>query len=302
MLKEVTVDVLAGMFHKLPIKSGLTQICFNPAMNRLLRKGPPVALARLRDGGHIEVSMSDYHGRILYFFGTNDPKVEETARFLLQPSDAFLDIGANYSTIGLAASHVVGPTGSVHLFEPQRLLSDRVQRAIDSGNYRNVTLHRVGLMDHDDKLSLHSPSYHSGMATFADHDEVSCFDIVEECEVKDIKTYAAPLVSGRTFGAKLDIEGAEPKVMPWLVDQPNLKFLIFEAAHNQSTLFETIRSSGLILYGLERGVLRVRLMRIDVLSQISRFHDLVAVRIGNNSSPPKSASPRELSSFMQSEP
>ncbi len=299
MLKEVTQAILAGTFHKLPIKSGLTRICFNPPMNRLLSGRPATALAHLRDGGRIEVSMSDYHGRILYFFGTNDPKVEETARGLLRPGDVFLDIGANYSSIGLAASHVVGPTGAVHLFEPQRLLGDRVQKAIDCGNYSNVKLHRIGLMDRDDKLSLHSPSFHSGMATFANHSAVAHFNVIEECEVKNINTYAAPLVGNRSFGAKLDIEGAEPQVMPWLVNQPNLNFLIFEAAHNQSTLFDTIRSAGLVLYGLERSLLRVRLTRIDLLAEVPRFHDLVAARIAESESAPKSVSPRELSSFIR---
>jgi len=139
------------------------------------------------------------------------------------------------------------------------------------------------------------------MATFADHSTLAHFNVVEECEVKNIKTYAAPLVSGRSFGAKLDIEGAEPKVMPWLVNQPNLSFLIFEAAHNQSTLFDTVRTAGLVLYGLERSLLRVRLARIDLLAEISRFHDLVAVRIVESADAPKRVSPKELSSFIRQE-
>jgi hypothetical protein len=47
----------------------------------------------------------------------------------------------------------------------------------------------------------------------------------EECPIREIGSYAGPLITGRNFGANLDIEGAEPKVMPWLLAQPNLRFL-----------------------------------------------------------------------------
>lgn len=297
MNNGILQGVLARVFHMLPIKGGLTRICFNPLIEFLIGSEPTASLARLRDGNLIEVSMADYHGRILYFFGTNDPKVQETTSCLLQPGEVFLDIGANYSSIGLAAASVVGPKGFVHLFEPQKLLGNRVQDAIEAGKYSNVRLHRIGLMDKDDTLVLHSPSYHSGMATFADHDGASAFNVAETCEVKNIATYVAPLVNGRPFGAKLDIEGAEPKVMPWLVDQPNLSFLVFESAHNKSLLFETIRASGLVLYGLKRTLLRVRLSRIDGFSEVARFHDLLAVRIDERIAP-KSTSPRALGALL----
>lgn len=298
MLKELARTLVAGAFHCIPIKSGLTRLCFNPAINWLLRHGPSTLQARLRDGRQIEVSMHDYHGRILYFFGTNDPKVEATARGLLRCGDVFIDIGANYSSIGLAAAHAVGEYGSVHLFEPQSLLGNRVQKAIDLGGYTNVTLHRVGLLDRNDKLILHSPSFHSGMATFAGHSATAHFDRTEECDVRDISAYVAPLVAGRRFGAKLDIEGAEPRVMPWLTSQPNLSFLIFESAHNQLSLFETIRASGLVLYGLERSLVRVKLTRVDQFSEVSRFHDLVAVRTVDDNAP-KSCSPQKLGSLLR---
>ncbi len=287
MLTKAILNATMHIFRRLPVKSGLTALSFNPVTNKLMAGVPSIAKARLRDGHWIEVSTADYHGRILYLFGTNDPKVEQTATELLGKGDVFLDIGANYSSIGLAASHIVGPTGLVHLFEPQKQLGDRVQAAIEAGPYTNVRLHRVGLMDCDSMMVLQSPTSHSGMATFADHEATGSFDHVEECQVKEIASYAAPLVAGVTFGAKLDIEGAEPKVMPWLLAQPNLSFLIFEAAHNQSELFESVRSAGLALFGLERNILKLRLIRIDNFSEVALFHDLVAARIPDGIAPKK---------------
>ncbi|MGY4602914.1 FkbM family methyltransferase [Bradyrhizobium sp. USDA 4474] len=277
-MSMLAIDLISGIYRRLPIVSGLTPLAFNPAMNLLFKSAPSNAFATLHDGAPINVAMNDYHGRILYLFGTNDPKVQQTAVALLRPGDVFLDIGANYSTIGLSASHVVGPTGAVHLFEPQRRISNSVELAIKAGHYTNVTLHRVGLLDRDATLSLRSPDHHSGRATFAQHGTTPTFDHQEVCEVRAVDTYVDPLVRGRPFGAKLDIEGSEPKIMPWLLSQRNLVFLIFEAAHNQRQLYDEVRDLGFYLLGLKRHPLKMRLVRVDDFSEMKAFHDLVAVR------------------------
>jgi FkbM family methyltransferase len=287
-------DILAKVFHRLPIQSGLSALSFNPILARLMANVPPVLPAQLRDGNWIDVTTTDYHGRVLYLFGTNDPKVEHTANALLKPNDVFLDIGANYSSIGLSASHVVGQGGAVHLFEPQKMLADRVEKTIKTGNYTNVYLHRLGLMDRDAKLSLKSPGHHSGMATFADHDLSTSFEKTEECEVKEIGAYAGPLVTDRPFGAKLDIEGSEPTVTPWLLSQPNLIFLIFEAVHNQAQLYEEVRNAGLSLFGLKRHPLKLRVVRIDEFPQMALYHDLVAIRLPAGTAAPKETHPSRL--------
>jgi FkbM family methyltransferase len=296
-MSQVALELIVKVFHRAPIQSGLTRLSFNRFLNYLMAGGPDLRRARLRDGNWIEVKANDYHGRILFLFGTNDPKVEQTANALLQPGDVFLDIGANYASIGLSASHVVGSRGSVHLFEPQKKLADSVQIAIDAGGFANVHLHRVGLLDRDDKLVLRSPSYHSGMATFARAETGFSFEVVEECEVKEISAYVGPLIEGRRFGAKVDVEGSEPAIMPWLLAQPNLAFLIFEAASNQDKLYRSVRDAGLLLYGLARHPLKLIASRVDQFSEMSKFHDLVAVKLVKG---PKEIHPRGLSQASNS--
>jgi FkbM family methyltransferase len=282
------------VYRRLPIKSGVTGLSFNPVMNLLMKGCHDPIVATLMDGNRIAVDPSDYHGRILYLLGTNDIKVSMNAKAFLREGDVFLDIGANYSTIGLAASQAVGPTGAVHLFEPQKRLADRVAAAIRSGAYENVRLHRIGLMDEDGMLPIKAPAHHSGRATFVKHNQMSNFEVVEECEVREIGAYAGPLIAGRSFGAKLDIEGSEPKVMPWLLAQPNLRFLIFEAAHNHLLLHEQIQASGATLFGLDRDPLRLRISRIDNFAEMGRFHDLIAVRIAPGIPVPARFDPRKF--------
>jgi FkbM family methyltransferase len=232
-------------------------------------------------------------------FGTNDIKVSMTATALLRAGDVFLDIGSNYSTIGFAASHAVGPLGRVHLFEPQHRLAERVAMTICSGDYKNVHLHNIGLMDKDAVLSIRAPSYHSGMATFDNHGEASEFEYVETCEVRETGGYLGPLVQDRPFGAKLDIEGSEPKVMPWLLAQSNLKFLIFEAAHHQAALYDLVQAAGATLFGLERNLLFLRMTRIRSTAEIARFHDLVALRLPGGMEIPESAHPGRFASYLR---
>ena len=293
------VQMIAAAYRRLPIVSGLTPLSFNPIMNRLMKNFTAPVVATLTDGKKIVVDLQDYHGRILYLFGTNDKKVSLSANALLCNGDVFLDIGANYSTIGLAASHAVGLNGAVHLFEPQSRLADRVEATINSGGYTNVRLHRIGLMDKDGSLAIKAPPNHSGRATFAEHDHMRDFDETEICEVREIGAYVGPLITGRSFGAKVDIEGSEPKVLPWLLAQPNLRFLIFEAAHNHRVLFDQVNACKLTLYGLERDLLRLRISRVDHFDEMCRFHDLVAVRVAARVSAPTHVDPRKLARIMQ---
>jgi hypothetical protein len=154
-----------ALMHRIPVASGLTRLGFNRWTNRLFaRCGEPIEAVML-NGVRIEVSPNDYHGRILYLFGTNDPKVQSVAQGLLRRGDRFLDIGANYSSIGIQVADLVGPEGQVHLFEPQPELCRRVREAISRAGIANVHVHDIALMDRDGEMVLARPTNHSGMAT-----------------------------------------------------------------------------------------------------------------------------------------
>lgn len=288
------VDLISAFYRRLPIRSGLTRLSFNPVLDRLLDGKTGDAMTQLRDGTPIAVDLTDHDGRILYLFGSNDIKVAETAIALSRPGDVFLDIGANYSTIGLAVAASVGPTGAVHLFEPQQRLAQRVSQAVEAGSKSNVTVHQLGLMDEDGSFAIHTRSNHSGAASFVPIEGDTRFTTSETCIVREIGGYAGPLVRGKPFGVKVDIEGAEPKIMPWLVSQPNLNFVIFEAARNQQMLFDIVKQSGLSLYGLARNVVRLRVTRIDTVEEMGEFHDLLAIRLGSAAPAPKEIDPRKL--------
>jgi FkbM family methyltransferase len=291
-------NFVSAFYRALPIKGGQTRLSFNKTINSLFAERRELVEAKVWGGARVMVDPHDYHGRILYLFGTNDIKVSLNANTFLRSGDVFLDIGANYSSIGLYAARAVGPAGAVHLFEPQSRIADPVAAAIAAGGFANVHLHRCGLLDVETTLTIRAPANHSGRATFAQHDMATDFESVEDCVVHEVGGYVGPLVAGRPFGVKIDIEGSEPRVMPWLLGQPNLKFIIFEANHNHRELFDLVAGSGLRLFGLERRALRLRLGRIDTLDDMLRYHDVIALRLKPGFEPQPSMHPAQLAPYL----
>lgn len=274
-----TLQLYSRFLHWLPVSSGLTPLSFNRLIDPLFSHCPKTVVAQMLNGILMDVDPLDYHGRILYLFGTNDPKVQAVTQGLLAPGDRFLDIGANYASIGLLAADSVGPNGQVHLFEPQPHLCEAVSNAIQRAHLTNVRLHPIGLFDRDDTLTLMRPQHHSGMATLVEREDVDpdTWETVK-VPVKEISAYVKPLIGDVPFGVKIDVEGAEPILIPWLLQQPNLKFLVFEAAHHQATLWKLIQGSGLRLYGLRRLVFGKRLRAVTSFAEMAQYHDLVAIR------------------------
>src|SRR5258708_25287293 len=98
----------------------------------------------------------------------------------------------------------------------------------------------------------------------------------------------------RVVVGELKLNISHPAVMPWLLSQPNLVFLIFEAVHNQALLYEEVKSTGLVLFGLKRHPLKLRIVRVDEFSQMGLYHDLVAIRLPTGVIAPKETHPRNL--------
>lgn len=295
---SVVMRIYSKLLHHLPLAGGLTKLSFNLLTNSQFIQCNGPLVAKMRNGVCIEVEPHDYHGRILYLFGTNDPKVQATAQALLRLGDQFLDIGANYSSIGLLAADKVGSTGQVHLFEPQNKIYQCVEAAIARANLHNVQLHRVALLNRDCEMKIVRPKGHSGMATLIGHTDQSDWDS-QMVAVKNIATYIPPLIGNNPFGVKLDVEGAETYLMPWLLKQLNLRFLIFEAAHSQQQLWNFVQESRLTLYGLARRVFTKQIQFVESFEQMKFYHDLVAIRLPDGLKPPRQINPYKLGKMIE---
>lgn len=295
----LSMSSYAILLRHLPLAGGLTRLGVNAWTNRAFARGGRDVIATMRNGTRILVDIGDHDGRILYLFGTNDPKVSAVTIALLRRGDCFLDIGANYGSIGFDAARRVGSTGCVHLFEPQPRLGSAIKQAIGRRGLENIKLHPIALLDRDEKMILSYPPRHSGMATLMNETRQRDWQSVT-VPVKDAASYLPPLVQGRRFGAKLDVEGAEPKLLPTLFMQSGLRFIVLEVATNQEHLYTMVRDSGLALYGLCRRIIRKMLRRIDTLDELCWYHDAVAVALNPKAKWPRQLTPDAMGALLNS--
>src|SRR5262249_9416970 len=105
--------------------------------------------------------------RQVYLFGGYDTA---QIRFFLSKirtrrHRTILDVGANAGTHALPFAHAFE---AVHAFAPNPMLWPQFERNVSLNGLRNVTLHKIGLADRDEEMTLHlidKPNF--GLGTFS---------------------------------------------------------------------------------------------------------------------------------------
>lgn len=130
----------------------------------------------------------------------------------LQEGDTFIDVGANQGAYSVVASELVGTTGRVIAFEPQKRLARAVERSLRNSP-ANYEVHQVALGDSNEEVKLIIPNAYSGTAgLFSDFSGASDHHS-DEVYLRRFDDYMCGAdFSGEVF-VKLDIEGAEYKFL-----------------------------------------------------------------------------------------
>lgn len=286
--------------RRMPLRRGHSYITRAGFVRRWFDRVEKTQWVRLQNGIRIEVDVRDYNGRMLYLFGTPDPKVVAVTRALLSKGDRFIDIGANYGAVGLLCGDAIGEEGEVHLVEPQAELCQRARAAIEQNRLRNVFVHQLGLWDADDVLRLHRPAGHSGQASFASDGKG---DVIE-VPVRHAGQFVHEAIGDRAFGAKVDVEGVEEHVIPPLLRLDGLKFLVFECNPRavQNSLWRLLSEAGLTLFGIEKSAFATRLRVLANVKDVTRrFDDLVAAPIKSDAAVPQTLTAMQLARMIATE-
>src|SRR5260221_8576585 len=82
--------------------------------------GPGMILKNCRYGTMMFPLNDQYIGRSLDLYGEYSEAEVDVFKFILRPGDVVIDAGANMGALTLPFSRLVGETGSVIAFEPQR--------------------------------------------------------------------------------------------------------------------------------------------------------------------------------------
>ena len=293
-------QALASVLHRLPLTGDIVgRIAMHAARRTGVARRREPAIATLRNGVRLPVRLDDYNGRMIYFFGTADPRVVRTCRSLLRTGDVFLDIGANLGTIGLQCADRVGTTGAVHQVEPQPELAAGIRAGAAAAGLAHVQVHECGLWDEDGELRIAIPDDHTGAARLvADGEEAEATTVVP---VHDVRRFVAETAGARPFGAKVDVEGAEDRILPALFDAPGLRFVLFETHHldDPGAWWSLVEEDRFTFLGLKPALASTRLVPVTERERMRGWYDLLAVRAPRSVVGTATLTPAELARRME---
>src|SRR5437588_2675306 len=102
-----------------------------------------MAIVRMKRGFELELDERDPLQRHLANEREYEPEVSWIYPYLLRTGDAFVDGGAHIGYLTLLASSCVGPSGSVHAFEPVPATHGALARNVARNRATNVRLNQT---------------------------------------------------------------------------------------------------------------------------------------------------------------
>ena len=179
-------------------------------------KSAPDKTVRGKWHGYLmHLQLSDWSERQTYFLGRyHDLGTQLLMSRCLRPGDRVVDVGANIGMVSLHAAALVGDTGIVEAFEPQPACCQRITASVEMNRLRQIRLHRIGLSDVPDTLTLSVSVNHSGTGTLGTIREEDARWITSRVQVP-VQTGDSVLLSDDRPIAlvKIDVEGFETRVL-----------------------------------------------------------------------------------------
>jgi FkbM family methyltransferase len=277
-------SLLRIFFNKLcrlyPLKSGCGLFANTDFFKAISQTAEALTLTKLRDGSLIYVSLDQYIGRSIYYFGDFDPKITWVCRQVLRRGDTVLDIGANIGIVTLYTAKLVGSSGKVHAFEPQPKLAQLLQKSVALNHYTQVTLHELALSSQDGIVKMQVPIANDGAASLEKTETVGCNEI--EIEIKQANTYLSNLQIKQVRLLKIDVEGHESIVFKSSEDfllscKPDI--ILFEE-HNKPLLqqdsVKILQGMDYIIYEMPKAMFRVKPQKL-MEDSTCKSHDCIAI-------------------------
>src|SRR5215831_12587286 len=166
---------------------------------------------RLRNGMSIRVVWTDVIGYSICTDGYYDISSVHILSKILKPGMTFIDVGTHVGQYTLVASDIVGPTGSVHSFEPQPDTFELLRHNVQTNALTNVHLNQCALGETcaDAELYLACPD-NVGQSSFRRPHNYSGKAVTVPCRTLDDYVAEHRLAVNVI---KIDVEGAEFSVL-----------------------------------------------------------------------------------------
>lgn len=178
-----------------------------------LRRDEPMNLAaRTFWGDQMRVVLPELVSFSIYRYGFFEEDLSRVLLKCLKPGQIFFDVGGHFGYFSLLASHIVGPAGAVHSFEPTRTTFEILKS--NTARCANVTLNNLALHEKSGLLRFHDfglkfAAYNSLGAGRLEHDVRTQAPSTEY----DVKAMSLDEYIGQTNAKpdfiKIDAENAE---------------------------------------------------------------------------------------------
>jgi FkbM family methyltransferase len=185
---------------------------------------------------------------------------------LLRRGDVILDGGANDGTYTLLFSHVAGPRGQVHAFEPVPATLARLAETLARGGvFRNVVTNSVALGETTGEAEILVPGDDPGQASLRPH-RAGSWEKARRieghaCRITTLDAYLPALKGRRPTFVKLDLEGAElPALRGGAALLEACSPLLYVEVHRAWTLDFGYRPEDLVAFLHARGYRRFLLV------------------------------------------
>lgn len=218
---------------------------------RAARRDDYPFIVRSQTGSRLQGRTGDFHGYPFSVHGYGDWRNLAIALAVCKPGDTIIEIGSNIGTETIGFADIVGPTGTVHAFEPLPVNFDALSRSVALNASRRVVLHRMALGAEAGRLRFAvPPASASGMGHLIGAGEASADCIEVDCSSLD--SLAAEVGSAKALF--IDAEGAEVAILrgaarylaehrPAIVLEASPLHLL-RAGNSLGELYELVRQSG----------------------------------------------------------
>lgn len=166
-------------------------------------------IVRTRSGIRASLVLSDWFDQQLYATGEYEPDVMCVVEKLLSPGDCVIDIGANIGFFSFFSVLCVGPSGTVHVFEPAPSIRKRLDRNLTLNPGLTVIVHTEALSNrHGSAPFFVGAEANSGTSSLRNLSKASA-----TIQVNTIPFDEVPIDIDSVRLITIDVEGAEIKVL-----------------------------------------------------------------------------------------
>lgn len=194
---------LIGLY---PLERGQTRVLNAMGLERFIPNG---SLAEGPFGLRFRVK-PEKRFAYLWYWGACEPKLLRPFVALLSPGMTVLDVGSNFGWYTALFSHLVGPTGRVHAFEPLPAAFAETTETVELNRLSQATVHNVAVSDSPGNLVFSLDPKRSEIASAL---EGATGTERVECRTTTLDHFIAESGLEEVHLVKVDVEGLELEVL-----------------------------------------------------------------------------------------